>query len=120
MSNKYAVLSLALIKFIGTPQVYDDSVKISYTSSLPTECSLDQGSYEYCTSPYQQSNLKPGTHSLVVKTTECHGQNSVHFYVSGSRSYYKAGLLTLIIPYYAVISVYILQNLKFINHLHWK
>ena len=62
------------------------SVKVSYTSSLPTQCRLDWGSFEYCKSPYQQSNLKPGRHTLVVRNigkTGCQQQNSVYFYIAG-------------------------------------
>ena len=63
-----------------------NSVKVSYTSSLPTQCRLDWGSFEYCKSPYQQSNLKPGRHTLVVRNTGktgCQQQNSVYFYIAG-------------------------------------
>ena len=64
-----------------------NSVKIYYTSLLPTQCRLDRGTFEYCQSPYQQSNLKPGRHTLVVRNTgktECQEQNSVSFYIRGA------------------------------------
>ena len=77
---------VAPIKFIGRPQVSYNSVKVSYTSSLPTQCRLDWGTFEYCKSPYQQSNLKPGRHILVVRNTGktgCQEQNSIYFYITG-------------------------------------
>ena len=77
---------VAPIQFIGKPQVSYDSVKVSYISSLPTQCRLDWGSFEYCKSPYQQSHLKPGRHTLVVRNTGktgCQQHNSVYFYIAG-------------------------------------
>jgi len=80
------LIHVAPIKFTGPPQVSYNYVKIHYTSSLPTQCRLDWGTFEYCKSPYQQSNLKPGRHTLVVRNTEkieCQEQNSVSFYIRG-------------------------------------
>ena len=92
LTVSHCVLSLkkcsfvAPIKFIGAPKVSYNSVKIYYTSSLSTQCRLDWGTFEYCKSPYQQSNLKPGRHTLAVRNTGktgCQEQNSVSFYIRG-------------------------------------
>jgi len=79
-------INVAPIEFIGSPQVSYDSVKIFFTSSSSTQCRLDMGFYEYCKSPYYQSNLKPGKHTLVVRNTDksgCQEQSSTYFYITG-------------------------------------
>ena len=71
---------------INSPSVTDNSVELYFISSAPTQCRLDQYDYIPCQSPYRQSNLKSGQHTITVRATDkagCQQEDSTTFYIAG-------------------------------------
>ena len=71
---------------IGPPVVSSNRVEISFNSSAPTECQLDNLAFSSCKSPYQHLNLESGEHTVTIKATDdtgCVKKNSVIFYIGG-------------------------------------
>ena len=84
---------------IHSPSVTGNSVQLHFTSSAPTQCQLDQYDYAPCRSPYRQTNLKSGQHSITVRATDkagCQQEDSATFYIAGK-------LPTLYKEYYTLI-----------------
>ena len=72
---------------VGPPVVSFSTVQISFNSSAPTECQLDDLAFSPCQSPYQHLNLKSGQHNVTIKATDkagCVTKNSITFYIGGS------------------------------------
>jgi len=71
---------------INSPLVTDNLVQLYFTSSAPTQCRLNQYHYAPCQSPYKQSNLKSGQHTITIQATDkagCQQEDSVTFYIAG-------------------------------------
>ena len=67
---------------IGSPVVDCDTVTISFSSNGRTQCQLDNRYFTYCQSPYRQSSLHGGKHTVAIRATNGRGdfkQDSVTF-----------------------------------------
>ena len=76
---------------ISSPVVSFSTVQISFNSSAPTQCKMDNLDFSPCQSPYQMINLKPGEHTITIKATDnggCVKENSATFYIAGIVSHF--------------------------------
>lgn len=67
---------------VSRPVIDCDTVKISFSSNGRTQCQLDDGSFTNCNSPYSQSGLRQGEHTVIIRVTDGRGgykQQSVTF-----------------------------------------
>ena len=60
-----------------------DSVSVAFTTNTNTQCQMDTGSFTDCKSPYRQSGLHGGLHTVTVRTSDGLNQESVSFMISG-------------------------------------
>ena len=58
---------------ISPPVVDCDTVTITFSSNGRTQCQLDQRYFTYCKSPYHQSGLRSGKHTVTIRTTDGRG-----------------------------------------------
>ena len=78
--HTYVVFSVELN--INPPVVDCDTVTIIFSSNGRTQCQLDHRYFTYCKSPYHQSGLRRGKHTVTIRTTDGLGgykQKSVTF-----------------------------------------
>ena len=69
---------------VNPPTVTCDSVSVTFTTNGDTQCQLDSDSFTDCKSPYHQSGLHGGKHTITIKTSDGISQESVSFTVTGS------------------------------------
>ena len=69
---------------VNPPTVTCDSVSVTFTTNGDTQCQLDSGSFTDCKSPYHQSGLHGGKHTITIKTSDGINQESVSFTAPGS------------------------------------
>ena len=78
---------------ISPPVVDCDTVTITFSSNGRTQCQLDQRYFTYCKSPYHQSGLRSGKHTVTIRTTDGHGgykQKTVTFTIILGKCYLYA------------------------------
>ena len=66
----------------NSPIVDCDTVTVTFSSNGRTQCQLDYGDFTYCKSPYRQSGLRGGEHTVTIRITDGRGgyeQKSVTF-----------------------------------------
>ena len=52
-----------------------DTVKIAFSSNgKRTQCKLDHRYFRYCSSPYSQSGLRGGRHTVTIRATDGHDE----------------------------------------------
>ena len=81
---------------VGAPVVSSNRVEISFNSSAPTECQLNNLAFSSCKSPYQHLNLESGEHTVTIKATDdtgCVKKNSVIFNIGGKHIFHVAAYL---------------------------
>jgi len=70
---------------VSLPVIDCDKLKIAFSSNgKRTQCQLDHGYFRYCSSPYSQSGLRGGKHTVTIRATDGHGgykQKSVTFII---------------------------------------
>ena len=79
--HNFIVYILVELK-INSPIVDCDTVTVTFSSNGRTQCQLDNRYFTYCSSPYRQSGLLAGEHTITIKTTDGGGgyeQKSVKF-----------------------------------------
>ena len=95
------VLSLDPIQLrVSSPVVSSTTVTISFDSSAPTQCQMDESAFSPCTSPYQHINLESGEHTVTIKATDsvgCVKQNSVTFQIGGILCRFMCNSCSLVI-----------------------
>ena len=75
-------LSLAKLE-VHLPNVTCNSVSVAFTTNTDTQCRMDTGSFTDCKSPYHESGLHGGLHTVTIKTSDGLRQESVSFIISG-------------------------------------
>ena len=75
-------LSLAKLE-VNLPNVTCNSVSVAFTTNTNTQCRMDTGSFTDCKSPYRESGLHEGLHTVTIKTSDGLRQESVSFMISG-------------------------------------
>lgn len=58
---------------VGPPVVDCDTVTISFSSNGRTQCQLDHRYFVNCKSPYSQSGLRGGKHTVTIRATDGRG-----------------------------------------------
>lgn len=70
---------------VSRPVVDCDTVKIAFSSNgRRAQCQLDNRYFTYCSSPYRQSGLRGGKHTVTIRATDGRGrykQKSVTFII---------------------------------------
>ena len=59
---------------ISPPVVDCDTVTIFFSSNGKTQCQLDRRYFTDCQSPYRQSGLRGGKHTVTIRATDGRGQ----------------------------------------------
>ena len=76
------VASILVELNINSPIVDCDTVTVTFSSNGRTQCQLNNRYFTYCRSPYRQSGLRGGEHTITIRTTDGRGgykQKSVTF-----------------------------------------
>ena len=71
----YNVFIFYSVELVISPPVVDcDTVTISFSSNGRTQCQLDRRYFTECQSPYHQSGLRGGKHTVTIRATDGRGQ----------------------------------------------
>ena len=59
------------VELVISPPVVDcDTVTVSFSSNGRTQCQLDHRYFTDCQSPYRQSGLRGGKHTVTIRATD--------------------------------------------------
>lgn len=95
---------------VNPPIVSCDAVSVTFITNSDTQCQLDSNSFTDCKSPYHQSGLSRGVHSIRIKIPDGVIQRFVSFTIPGSYTplhmlvitvaKYNHSLLTIVVLIY--------------------